>query len=73
MDALKRLAEDFPGWSVWRARAEHGPGDWYATRRAFRLSGAELNAGLCMTVCALTLDDLARVLDAQVELQADHQ
>jgi hypothetical protein len=69
VDGLKRLAESFPGWSIWRARAGRGPGDWYATRKAYAISNAEVNAGLCMTVYASTLDSLARVLDAQVQRQ----
>ncbi|MEV0583026.1 hypothetical protein [Nonomuraea sp. NPDC050310] len=69
MDDLKLLAEGFPNWSIWRARAGDGYGDWYATRKAFRITDAQLDAGLCMTVCAATLDDLAYLLNAQTERQ----
>ncbi|GAA3127530.1 hypothetical protein GCM10010466_17910 [Planomonospora alba] len=70
MTTLEELALRFPGWAIWRSRTDSGAGDWYATRRAYRISQAEIDAGVCMTVTATTLEALGRVLTEQADRQA---
>jgi hypothetical protein len=71
MTELEALTASFPGWSIWRSRTDDGVGDWYATRRAYRLTPVEMDASVCMTVAAGTLEELRRALDEQTERQAE--
>lgn len=61
----EQLAACYPSWSIWRGCNGDKPGDWHATRRAYRITLREISAGVYMTVDARTLDKLADVLDDQ--------
>lgn len=64
-DTPSTLAEEFPGWHVWRSRDEKNvPKGWYATRDQ-PLSGMEYRQGLYRTLGADDLDGLRKQLEQQ--------
>lgn len=66
-DTPSTLAEEFPGWHVWRSPHERDmPTGWCATRDK-PLSGMEYRQGLYRTLGADDPDGLRRQLEQQVE------
>lgn len=67
--ALAALSELHPGWRVWRSRGSAGiPGAYYATRRR-ELTCEEAEAEVPATLGADTVQELARKLTADAELE----
>lgn len=63
---LKDLQAAFPGWCIWRSSA----GRLWATRNGRRLSHHEMNHGLCQTIDA---DDVAQLAELLREQEAAEQ
>ncbi|TMR35198.1 hypothetical protein ETD85_14470 [Nonomuraea zeae] len=60
---LEDLQEAFPGWCIWRSSA----GRLWATRNGRRLSQYEIDHGLCQTIDA---DDVAQLAEQLREQEA---
>jgi hypothetical protein len=58
---LEDLQAAFPGWCIWRSSA----GRLWATRNARRLSEQEVDNGLCQTIDADDVAQLAELLKEQ--------
>lgn len=63
---LEDLQAAFPGWCIWRSSA----GRLWATRNGRRLSHREINLGLCQTIDA---DDVAQLAERLKEQEAAEQ
>lgn len=64
-DTPSALAEEFPGWHVWRSQEEQNtPKGWYATREQ-PLSSMEYRQGLYRTLASDDPDGLRTQLEQQ--------
>jgi hypothetical protein len=63
---LADLQSAFPGWCIWRS----SEGRVWATRNGRHLSEDELEGGLCQTLCANDVAQLAEQLRAQEGLES---
>lgn len=63
---LEDLQAAFPGWCIWRSSA----GRLWATRNGRRLSKTEIDHGLCQTLDA---DDVAELAERLREQEAAEQ
>ncbi|MFC4006702.1 hypothetical protein ACFOY2_05685 [Nonomuraea purpurea] len=63
---LEDLQKAFPGWRIWRSSA----GRLWATRNGRRLSQQEVDDGLCQTIDA---DDVAQLAERLKEQEAAEQ
>lgn len=64
-DTLESLADDFPGYCLWRSRDSAGNPASYCATRTQPLTSTEAWAGMARTLIAASAEKLREQLEAQ--------